>query len=432
MAQEAHRNCSPSRTSDSRSQRSHITSAVIGRRDSAQLGAGRAQVLPDRCERRPSRRNDRSGPRAGRSMWIVWFGCIVCSFARAANPNAPMGRTRDRSRRRPGRISRGVRPTERERCRASAPPEERSTKGTEACTRERPSRGRPTGPATSATNRAHHRRPARSVRRNLGPAPDPPGARRRRREARAIVVEDPDHGRSPPAAARRSNDVIPSSPAPSGRPPADPGSGTLTPGAGSHGSGSRGSAPPVPMMPFVGGMTVSTTGSIVSVTVSDRRVDGVGDGLDDRVDGIGDVSTTGRPSVTVSTTGSTVSVTVSTTGSSASLTVSFGSSSLALEVPPSATSIRTARNANTSSRGHTPVTRGGVGPASPAIRTLARHACARDDLHESRLRLQPTKLGGGPVNPLDGLGHPPTCGPFGRTPRWPVTALVRLVSDERG
>lgn len=96
-------------------------------------------------------------------------------------PERSKGRTRDRSKRRPGRISRDVRPTKRERCRASAPPEERSTKGTEASTRERPSRGRPTGPATSATNRAHRCRPARSARRNPDPAPDPPGLHRRPR-----------------------------------------------------------------------------------------------------------------------------------------------------------------------------------------------------------------------------------------------------------
>jgi hypothetical protein len=61
----------------------------------------------------------------------------------------------------------------------------------------------------------------------LGPAEPRPGAGSAGSTpatpgARAIGVEDPDHGRSPSGAACRLYDVIPSSPAPSGRPPTDP------------------------------------------------------------------------------------------------------------------------------------------------------------------------------------------------------------------
>jgi hypothetical protein len=117
MAQDAHRNCSPSRTSDSRSQRSHTTSASFA--DTSALSATHAvhrKSLPLRTFAVPPQRSQRSS----RPPFDVdrGFGCIVGSFPRfgpaprCGRPNAPSGRTRDRSRARPGRISRGVRPAE--------------------------------------------------------------------------------------------------------------------------------------------------------------------------------------------------------------------------------------------------------------------------------------------------------------------------------
>jgi hypothetical protein len=96
MAQDAHRNCSPRRTSDSRSQRSHTTSASSA--DTSALNAAHVvhrTSLPFRTLAVPPQRSQRtSRPPVDVDRG---FGCIVRSFARAADPNASLGRTRDRS-----------------------------------------------------------------------------------------------------------------------------------------------------------------------------------------------------------------------------------------------------------------------------------------------------------------------------------------------
>jgi len=112
MAQDAHRNCSPSRTSDSRSQRSHTTSASSA--DTSALSATHVvhrRPLPLRTLAVPPQRSQRNT----RPPFDVdrGFGCIVRSFARAAERRTLRWVVRGIGRGiRPGRISPSVPPTE--------------------------------------------------------------------------------------------------------------------------------------------------------------------------------------------------------------------------------------------------------------------------------------------------------------------------------